>query len=159
MKLYFAYGSNMDPNRMRKRCPQAVALGRARLESWRLDWSHTSRKNGGSVANIAPRHGGVVWGVVWTLAETFWNKLCAKEGYDPKRNDRFNTYIPKTVEVIIIQPHGEFTGVFAETFVVNEESLMLRPTQRYKRYLIEGAVAHRLPPDYIDELRQIETID
>lgn len=31
MPLYFAYGSNMDEAAMRKRCPKAKALGRARL--------------------------------------------------------------------------------------------------------------------------------
>jgi gamma-glutamylcyclotransferase (GGCT)/AIG2-like uncharacterized protein YtfP len=36
MPLYFAYGSNMDTAAMRKRCPNAQALGRARLAGHRF---------------------------------------------------------------------------------------------------------------------------
>ena len=34
--LYFAYGSNMNPSRMAKRCPGAIALGGAVLLNHRL---------------------------------------------------------------------------------------------------------------------------
>ena len=36
MFLYFAYGSNMNPARMAKRCPGAIALGGAVLLNHRL---------------------------------------------------------------------------------------------------------------------------
>ena len=36
MVLYFAYGSNMNPARMAKRCPGAITLGRAKLPHYRL---------------------------------------------------------------------------------------------------------------------------
>jgi hypothetical protein len=36
MPLYFAYGSNMDVEAMRSRCPQARPIGLARLERHRL---------------------------------------------------------------------------------------------------------------------------
>ena len=34
--LYFAYGSNMDPDQMATRCPSTSAVGPARLAGWRL---------------------------------------------------------------------------------------------------------------------------
>lgn len=36
MPLYFAYGSNMDREAMRVRCPNSRALGRARLARHRF---------------------------------------------------------------------------------------------------------------------------
>jgi hypothetical protein len=37
--LYFAYGSNLDEVQMRRRCPQAVLVGPARLLGHRLVFS------------------------------------------------------------------------------------------------------------------------
>ena len=34
--LYFAYGSNMNPERIRQRIPDARPVGRATLKGWRL---------------------------------------------------------------------------------------------------------------------------
>ena len=34
--LYFAYGSNLNPPQMRRRCPGAQPEGRALLTNWRL---------------------------------------------------------------------------------------------------------------------------
>ena len=36
MTLYFAYGSNMNSAAMRRRCPDARAVGPARLEGYRF---------------------------------------------------------------------------------------------------------------------------
>ena len=42
MRLYFAFGANMDVAGMSKRCPDAVALGPARLDHHRFDMPATS---------------------------------------------------------------------------------------------------------------------
>ena len=34
--LHFAYGSNMSRALMQRRCPQATALGTARISGWRF---------------------------------------------------------------------------------------------------------------------------
>lgn len=57
--LYFAYGSNMSPNQMVRRCPGARLLGRAVLGDWRLIITHRGS------ANIVPERGAEVHGVAW----------------------------------------------------------------------------------------------
>ncbi|HZP71631.1 MAG TPA: gamma-glutamylcyclotransferase family protein [Pseudolabrys sp.] len=61
MTLYFAYGSNMNRRAMRRRCPDARALGPAVLEGHRF---FIGLEGWGSVA---PSAGGIVHGVLWRL--------------------------------------------------------------------------------------------
>ena len=57
--LYFAYGSNLDPARMRRRCATATPVGPAMLGGWRLAFGGHSRAWGGPVATLvkAPDEG------------------------------------------------------------------------------------------------------
>src|SRR5262249_6931161 len=59
--LHFAYGSNMSRALMGARCPGAVALGVATLPGWRFVI------NPDSVGSLAPRAGGLVYGVLWRV--------------------------------------------------------------------------------------------
>ena len=61
MTLHFAYGSNMSRALMATRCRDAQALGIATLAGWRFV---INREGYGSVA---PRPGGVAYGVLWRL--------------------------------------------------------------------------------------------
>jgi cation transport regulator ChaC len=61
MTRYFAYGSNMSRAAMRRRCPEARALGPARLEDHRF---FVGRDGWGSVE---PKRGACVHGVLWRL--------------------------------------------------------------------------------------------
>jgi hypothetical protein len=62
MPLYFAYGSNMDPGAMARRCPGSKALGLARLERHRL----AVMREGWLTAVRDPAS--AVHGVLWDLA-------------------------------------------------------------------------------------------
>ena len=62
MPLYFAYGSNMSPEGMARRCPGAKALGLARLERHRL----AVMREGWLTATRDPH--AAVHGVLWDLA-------------------------------------------------------------------------------------------
>src|ERR1700681_449657 len=62
MTPHFAYGSNMSRPLMRARCPDAQALGIATLAGWRFV---INREGYGS---IAPRPGGLAYGVLWRVS-------------------------------------------------------------------------------------------
>jgi AIG2-like family len=62
MTLHFAYGSNMSRALMGTRCRDAQALGVATLAGWRFV---INREGYGS---IAPRAGGLAYGVLWRLS-------------------------------------------------------------------------------------------
>lgn len=61
-RLYFAYGSNMDPRQMRVRCPDAVRMGRVTLDGFRF------LINRRGVATIERDRRSNVMGVLWDLS-------------------------------------------------------------------------------------------
>ena len=73
MFLYFAYGSNMDPARMAKRCPGAIDLGGAILRNHRV----VERL----YADIDFAEGAEMQGVLYVITEEHLRKLDRFEGY------------------------------------------------------------------------------
>ncbi len=71
--LYFAYGSNMEPVRMTRRCPGAYPLGRAVLRNYKL----TERL----YADIDFQEGASVFGFLYLISERNLQKLDSFEGY------------------------------------------------------------------------------
>lgn len=70
--LYFAYGSNLNPARMRARCPGARFVGTATLRGWRL----VERL----YADVERAAGGSVRGAVYWLGRADLDALCRYEG-------------------------------------------------------------------------------
>lgn len=71
--LYFAYGSNLHPERIGYRVPNAVPVGRARLAGWRL------RER--MFADIEPCRHGIVEGAVFIVDRDGIRALDRYEGY------------------------------------------------------------------------------
>jgi len=72
-KLYFAYGANMHPGYMSRRCPAAVAIKKIELQDWELRfYTH---------ATILPAKHSSVPGVLWTVTEECELLLDSFEGY------------------------------------------------------------------------------
>jgi gamma-glutamylcyclotransferase (GGCT)/AIG2-like uncharacterized protein YtfP len=80
-ELYFAYGSNLDEQQMRERCPGSRPLFRATLPGHRLDFTHYSaaRWKGGT-ADIVPDRSATVWGLVYEMGSGDFAKLDRWEG-------------------------------------------------------------------------------
>ena len=74
MPYYFAYGSNMSPRQMQRRCPGARAVGPVRL----LGWKFIITTRGG--ANVVKSPGHVVQGVLWQVTTFHLAKLDRWEG-------------------------------------------------------------------------------
>lgn len=70
--LYFAFGSNMHPARMRLRCPGAMALGVARLPDYQL----AERL----YADLDYAPGAETFGVLYLISEAHVRALDAYEG-------------------------------------------------------------------------------
>ena len=84
--FYFAYGSNMNPDRIRQRIPFARAIGKAEIRGWKI----TERL----YADIDRAQGGRVEGVLYLLTPSEIRQLDAYEGY-PTVYDSFtvNAYL------------------------------------------------------------------
>lgn len=139
--LYFAYGSNMSSVVMLKRCPGATPQGAARLDGHRLSFRLPSQRWGGFAADLAPEAGSVVWGVLWKLSEGHLETLDRVEA----RYDRYS----------VLPVNGRPVAAMTYRVKARLASAVERsPTSEYLQHLIDGALEHGLPSDY---LRQLES--
>ena len=84
--LYFAYGSNINLDQMRYRCPDATVYGQAVLDNYDL------RFRGSGVATVEPKEGACVYGLLWELTDKCEASLDRYEGYP-------RLYTKQTLEV------------------------------------------------------------
>ena len=73
MKLYFAYGANLNIDSMRYRCPDAVQVEAFYLKGYRLAFS--------GVATIVPARNNYVAGALWAISEEDERALDCFEGW------------------------------------------------------------------------------
>ena len=73
-KLYFAYGSNMDEDQMRIRCPNSTVAGLASLANFQFFI------NDRGVASIRPSLGETCHGLLWNIDDQDWESLDHYEG-------------------------------------------------------------------------------
>ena len=73
MRLYFAYGSNLNKAQMARRCPTARPYARARLHGWAIEYR--------GVLTIVRRPGAVVEGALWLTTSEDERALDIYEGY------------------------------------------------------------------------------
>jgi gamma-glutamylcyclotransferase (GGCT)/AIG2-like uncharacterized protein YtfP len=141
--LYFAYGSNMDPNQMASRCPGAVSIGSARLAGYELAFVWDSPGWGGGVATVIPSSGREVWGVLWDLTAGHIEALDRYEGV------AIHAYVREHLNV------ETDDGVVNALIYLATDTREKPPSRRYVDALIRGAKAHGLPADYVEQLRAL----
>ena len=78
--LYLAYGSNMSPAQMQRRCPGARLIGAVVLDGYRLAFAGYSRGWGGGVATVIPEPGAQVAGAVYDISAAHLEALDRCEG-------------------------------------------------------------------------------
>ena len=141
--LYFAYGSNMDPEQMAERTPGARSLGAARLAGYRLTFTRDSPAWGGGVGHIEADSGFEVWGVLWDLTDEHFAALDHYEGID------IGAYVRDVVTV-------SFDGHDVEAQVYFAVPRGFKPpSKKYLSALIRGAEAHGCPEEYVEQLRRV----
>jgi gamma-glutamylcyclotransferase len=117
-KLYFAYGMNTNKEEMAYRCPTAVALGRAVLLGYRLEFK--------SFATIVPSSKETVEGVLWTITDSDESALDMLEGY-PEFYDK------KTVSV-----EHDNQSYIAMTYIMGPREQGHAPSDGYYSMVSEG---------------------
>ena len=139
---YFAFGSNMDSKTFinsRKMSPLSKEV--ARLSGFELLFDQKGIPVvEPAFASIRESKDSEVWGVLYKLSKEDFERLHYTEG------DQY--------EVRSIQVQGNVNGLIqCSTYIGRESKLGLTPSRRYLRKLINGAVQHELPDDYINKLK------
>jgi gamma-glutamylcyclotransferase len=132
-KLYFAYGMNTNQDEMAYRCPGAVALGKAILLGYRLEFK--------SFATIVPSPNSSVEGVLWTITNSDESALDVLEGY-PEFYDK------KTVSV---EHKGQ--PYIAMTYIMGPREQGHAPSDGYYSMVSEGYQSFGLSQKQLLEAR------
>ena len=146
---YFAYGSNMDPDRMRERGVNFLKREHAILEGWRLEFNKVSSRNPDEgYANIVKDENSVVEGILYEINDSDLKILDRYEGY-PNHYER--------IKVAVRMDNGE--KVEAVTYIAKPDKVKngLKPSRKYLNHLLKGC--DLLSEEYCRKLRRWETLD
>ena len=132
--LYFAYGSNLYPNRLYKRVTSATFISNASLKGWKL-YFHKKSNDESAKCNIVKTDSleDIVYGVIYRFNSNEKVKLDRAEGgYNPEK-----------------MPIDKFNDVLV--YLAKEEKIddNLLPYTWYKDIVIAGAKFHKFPEIYI----------
>ena len=153
--LYFAYGSNMDWEQMKERCPSAQFVGVAELRDHTLAFTRRSVKRGCGVCDAVAQNGKVMWGPVFEIRDADIGRLDAEEGYQPGRAK--NSYWRKECHVFMNGDDKQPMAVM--TYFGDPQDKPPLPNARYKNQLLSGARRWQLPDSYMKELEAIKVSD
>lgn len=147
--LYFAFGSNMNPDRMRQREVNFTSRVRAVLEGYTLKFNKVSRNNPvKAFANIVPKEDGIVEGVLYEMPAEDIKKIDRAEG------------APKHYKRIRVTVHlDDGSRVEADTYIAQPEWIRegIRPDREYLDHLLSGK--NLLSEAYYEKLAATETLD
>ena len=134
--FYFAYGSNMNPDRIRARLPEARPVGKAYLCGWRL------RER--LYANIEPHKGGRVEGVLYLVSQTELYSLDSYEGYP-------HIYGDVQVDAWLDAKHKVSAFTYAMTEATKKEREGKEYPRSYRLICSTGAEYHGVKNEFMRE--------
>lgn len=136
-KIYLAYGSNINLEQMKRRCPTAKVIGTSNLTDYQLIF-RGARK--GAVATIEPSAGGSVPVLLWEITPSDEKSLDHYEGWP-------FLYRKESVNV-------ELNGKIVETmaYVMNTKGRKIgKPGNGYYNTIMAGYNAVGFNPEILDK--------
>jgi hypothetical protein len=142
MAVYAAYGSNLNPEQMRLRCPHSPAVGAGWLIGWRLTFGGGDDIGWeGALATLVEDVGAQVFVMTYDLTDEDAVELDRWEGVDLE--------LYRKIRLRVQTLDGE---PLAWTYVLNAYEGGL-PSARYLGMIAEAAERAGAPDDYVRELR------
>jgi GNAT superfamily N-acetyltransferase len=131
----FAYGSNLDPDRMKsdERCPHAEEAGCVRLEGWRLEIF-------AGAADLEPDPASFVPAVAWRLTPEDEARLDLREGASADPPD--NVKKPLTAR---LADGSEIDGYAYVMTPARRYKREHAPSDQYRGFLERGYARHGFP--------------
>lgn len=144
---YFAYGSNMLTERLRRRVPSTAPLGPARLDGFDLRF-HKRGADGSAKCNVVADNDASVHGVLFEISPEERYLLDRAEGLGCGY---------ELADIELDTPGG---SVEAFCYVASADHIdrSLLPFGWYKDFVVHGGIEHQLPTPYVQQIRQIEAL-
>jgi hypothetical protein len=147
MTLYAAYGSNMDPEQMLRRCPSSPHTGTGWIRGWRLTFGGEELGWEGALATLVPAEetpeqlSPGVFVALYDLTEADERALDAWEGADSGLYRKLH-----------LRVHTLAGDVVAYVYALDAFEGGL-PSARHLGAIADAAEAAGAPDDYLTELR------
>ncbi len=145
---YFAYGSNLDPERFRSRVCDFADRRRAVLHDHVLRFSGEVTSEGGGGAIIEPSAGDKVYGGAYRIERTQIEKLDEIE-LGSERNPA-QRGVRRTITLAC--PDGE---IDAEVYVVPKPEVYRAPSEDYLDHILRGLRAFGHGETVVEEVRAV----
>ena len=139
---YFAFGSNMCPAQMTRRCPSAQRVGVGRLPGHHLRFPRRGAVWPGGIADVAPHPQRHVHGVVYAITQ---EDLAVLDGHE----------VSYRREVLAVELVPEGRPVDAVLYRVMEPLGHFPPGRAYLETMLRGARDAGLPAQTIAELEAL----
>jgi hypothetical protein len=138
--LYAAYGTNLDPEQMRRRCPHSPVRGVGWLEGWRLTFGGEDVGWEGALPTIVEEPLSSVYVMLYDVTDL-----------DEKVLDEWESYplLREKIRLRISTLDGDLLA-WVYTLRAYEGGM---PSCRHLGLMAEAAEAAGAPQDYLDELR------
>ena len=135
---YFAYGSNMDIEQMKKRRCTFTSRELGILEGYSLIFNKASKNIGEGYANIIPKNNSIVYGAIYEVSEDSLRNLDIFEGVNSGH------YYRKTLP--LKKRNGKIVNVI--TYIACPEKVKngINPTRKYLEHFIVSK--DLLPTEY-----------
>ena len=127
-KVYVAYGSNLNKQQMKGRCPDAKFVGTGVIENYELQFKGSLY---GAHATIAPKEGASVPVGLWTIQSRDESRLDMYEGY---RKTGYRYYDKEQVRVNMTDG-GSVIGM---VYIMDQRMDFGQPTPGYYDTVREG---------------------
>lgn len=137
MKLYVAYGSNLDKEQMKYRCPLARPIQSGYLDNWQLIYRGSKT---GAYASIRYKKGFRVPVGIWEITAHDERFLDMYEGY-PSFYQKKNIYV-----------HLKGGArIKAMVYIMRPDAAPGTPSGQYMRTILRGYADFHLDEDYLIE--------
>jgi hypothetical protein len=147
---YFAYGSNMNSGTFRGR--RGIEYARAvpvRVQGWRLVLDKSSVfPLSETFANVVPDSAAETLGVAFEVDEADLVQIDWSEGVP------LGSYQRIEIEVAALTPVDD-GPISAFTLTSEKRAARPSPSDRYMQLVIDGAIEHGLPAEWVEMLRAV----
>lgn len=151
IRLYFAYGSNLNLEQMKQKCSNPRVLSIARLDGYKIGFYGYSSTWDGAVETVIPDVQSEVWGVLYQLDAGGWESL---DNCQDARADGTGAYFHYPVEVMVDKQQ-----IIQEATIYKKDRLgqPQLPSTEYLSVIVQGAKEQGLPENYVAALQNIAT--
>ncbi len=147
--LYFAYGSNLHPERLRRRLGDVRFLRTVKLAGYRLSFEKRGRDGSGKCNLHRTSQGvGVAHGAIFEISRGGKRLLDGMEGLGKGYRE----------ELLDLRGAGHSEKVFAYIAEPTHMDDELKPYSWYRDLVALGAEFHRFPDEYIQSIRDTDAL-